>query len=72
MKYENVVSLRRALIGKTIVDVEAHGGHGMVLTITATSDREPGVAKIIDICTYDDGNKHGVDEFYVALNGEEL
>jgi len=66
MKYENIARLKTALIGSTITEVEAHGGHGMVLTITTNQGQR------VDICTYDDGREHDVDEFYVALNGEEL
>ena len=71
MKYSNLDTLRKALVGKTIIDVEAHGGHGMVLTFTAI-DREAKDFQKVDVCTYDDGQKHPIDEFYVALNDQEL
>jgi hypothetical protein len=73
MKKSNVHKLRKALLGKTIMSVETHGGHGMVLTITACqphSSKE--FPQRIDICTYEDGKEHYGDEFYVGLNGEEL
>ena len=70
MKDSNINKLRKAISGWFVTDVEVHGGHGMVLTITfGTLD---GARKKMDICTYDDGKKHDVDEFYVALDGTEI
>jgi len=70
MKYENVDSLRKELIGKRITIVEVNVAHGMVLTIALQDiNRE---TTTLDIATYDDGVPHDVDDFYVALNGQEL
>jgi hypothetical protein len=69
MKDKNLKKLKTALVGKTISDVISRGGHGMVLTLVI--DTIYG-ARTVDICTYDDGEKHDVDEFYVALDGQEL
>ena len=69
MKYEKVEQLKKALVGKTINDVVAYSRHGLVLTLVVDSIYG---AQTVDICTYDDGKEHDVDEFYVALNGQEL
>ena len=70
MKYENIQALQNALVGKVIMSVESHGGLvGLTFTLM---DREAKTCQKLDVCTYDDGQKHPADEFYVALNGQEL
>jgi hypothetical protein len=66
MKWENRKRLRDALVGRTIQDVEFHGSHGLIVDLILDN------ATKLSVCTYDDGKKHNVDEFYVGLNDEEL
>ena len=71
MKYTNVETLRKALVGKTILGIDVHGGHGMVLTIT-TIDQYGKEFQKMDICSYEDEISSADGDFYVALNDQEL
>ncbi len=67
MNISNIETLRKALVGKTVVALESHDSHGMVLDIVTNDNQK------ITICTYDDdGKKRYSDEFYVGLNNVEL
>jgi hypothetical protein len=66
MKWENRKQLRDILVGKSIVDVVYHNMHGLVVDVVLDDNT------IISFCTYDDGEKHDVDEFYIGVDGVEL
>jgi hypothetical protein len=66
MNVSNIETLRKALVGKTVVALEFHDSHGMVMDILTNDNQK------ISICTYEYGKKRYHDEFFVGLNDVEL
>jgi hypothetical protein len=68
MKSENRKRLRDALINRTITDVEFGDAHGLVIKIVLDN------GKRLSVCTYDSYSpvKHDADDFYVAIDEDEM
>lgn len=66
MKAENRKRLRDTLLNRTITDVEFSGSHGLVIHIVLDNEKR------LSVCTYDDGKVRDVDDFYVAIDQDEL